>query len=682
MRRRWSGIVLAVLAMVGLTSNAARTPQVARAAATGGYWLVATDGGVFSYGDAGFHGSTGDVRLNQPIVGMTPTSSGKGYWMVASDGGIFSFGDASFFGSTGGIPLNQPIVGMSPTPTGRGYWLVASDGGIFAFGDAPFLGSTGNVKLNKPIVDMAVTPTGKGYWLVASDGGIFAFGDAAFFGSTGDVDLTQRIHAMAANPNGKGYWLVAGDGGVFAFGDAKFYGSGAGATEKRVLDIAPSGTGLGYFMTTSSGEVLNFGDARHFGDVKTTGVKLNNRIAAMAAMSPNSRAILGEDNINLDEDQTVTIDVLGNDKDPDGGVLVLKSVTSPLRGTATITDGKVVYKPNADINGNDFFVYTVVEEGGSMASGRVNLTIAAVDDKPDPEDDEINLLEDGTLRVPVLRNDAGLGDGVALVEVTGQPGNGKATVDGEYIVYQANPDFTGEDRFEYQVTDVDGDSGTGRVKAVVSGGNDMPVAVDDAAAVEFGRTVEIPVQSNDEAADGVKEIRLVDDSGAPIDRASLTTALGGEVRRDKGKIEYKAPTGTSPFEDSFRYVVVDRDGDVSAPATVRVTVGENPAPRLCTGCDPYIVVEQGKTYKVPADQLRKLVESDQDEALEFQPTTGNAQQGDNGSIVYGPAPAQGEDSFTFVAHDGNSASNERTVRVCIKPDADTPPPTGCVPEQQ
>jgi hypothetical protein len=53
--------------------------------------------------------------LNRPIVGMTATASGRGYWLVASDGGIFGFGDARFFGSTGGISLNRPIVGMTAT---------------------------------------------------------------------------------------------------------------------------------------------------------------------------------------------------------------------------------------------------------------------------------------------------------------------------------------------------------------------------------------------------------------------------------------------------------------------------------------------------------------------------------------------------------------------------------------
>jgi hypothetical protein len=43
---------------------------------------------------------------------MAATPDGKGYWLVASDGGIFSYGDATFYGSTGATTLNKPIVGM------------------------------------------------------------------------------------------------------------------------------------------------------------------------------------------------------------------------------------------------------------------------------------------------------------------------------------------------------------------------------------------------------------------------------------------------------------------------------------------------------------------------------------------------------------------------------------------
>jgi hypothetical protein len=90
-----------------------QTPAQARPRRLPAYWLVASDGGIFSFGGAQFYGSTGNIVLNKPIVGMAATKDGGGYWMVASDGGIFSFGDAQFYGSTGNITLNKPIVGMA-----------------------------------------------------------------------------------------------------------------------------------------------------------------------------------------------------------------------------------------------------------------------------------------------------------------------------------------------------------------------------------------------------------------------------------------------------------------------------------------------------------------------------------------------------------------------------------------
>jgi 3D (Asp-Asp-Asp) domain-containing protein len=128
--------------------------------------MVARDGGIFAFGDAQFLGSTGAVRLNQPIVGMAATPTGKGYWLVARDGGIFAFGDATFSGSAGSLRLNEPIVGMASTPTGQGYWLVARDGGIFTYGDASFHGSLVNAVAG-PIVDVEATRTGAGNWVTA-----------------------------------------------------------------------------------------------------------------------------------------------------------------------------------------------------------------------------------------------------------------------------------------------------------------------------------------------------------------------------------------------------------------------------------------------------------------------------------------------------------------------------------
>ena len=193
---------------------------------TAGYWLMASDGGVFS-NNAPFYGSAGAIHLNKPIVGAVATYDGGGYYMVASDGGIFPYGDAYFQGSTGAMTLTKPVVGMALNRQTGGYWLVASDGGIFSY-NTPFYGSTGAMRLNKPIVGMAVDPVTGGYWLVASDGGVFSF-NATFYGSTGNLRLTSPIVSIQATPDGRGYWMTAADGGVFSFGDAHFLGSGVGA---------------------------------------------------------------------------------------------------------------------------------------------------------------------------------------------------------------------------------------------------------------------------------------------------------------------------------------------------------------------------------------------------------------------------------------------------------------------
>jgi hypothetical protein len=143
------------------------------------YWLAAADGGVFSFGSAGFYGSLSGTHLNAPIVGMAAAPGGGGYWLVAADGGVFAFGDAGFYGSMAGKPLNAPVVGITPTAVGTGYTLAAADGGIFAFGDAGFYGSfigsgIGISRSNRDVVAVAAEfdapPTSPGYTVLVNGG--------------------------------------------------------------------------------------------------------------------------------------------------------------------------------------------------------------------------------------------------------------------------------------------------------------------------------------------------------------------------------------------------------------------------------------------------------------------------------------------------------------------------------
>ena len=77
--------------------------------------------------------------------------------MVASDGGVFAFGNAGYIGSVPGQGITSPVplVGISPSPDGQGYWLAASDGSLYSYGDATFLGSLSGLSLAAPVVGLA-----------------------------------------------------------------------------------------------------------------------------------------------------------------------------------------------------------------------------------------------------------------------------------------------------------------------------------------------------------------------------------------------------------------------------------------------------------------------------------------------------------------------------------------------
>jgi hypothetical protein len=254
-----------------------------------GYWLVGSDGGIFSFGQAQFYGSTGSLHLQRPVVGIVPTADHGGYWLDASDGGVFSYGDTQFYGSIPGLglhpagsglanSLNAPIVGMVPSNDDNGYFMVASDGGVFAFGDAHFAGSCPGIG-GCAGAAVAVMPdaSGRGYWLVTSTGNIYTFGDAAYFGAPGQGTVTSAV----ATPDGLGYWILLADGQVFSYGDAVGAGSppaGAFGGLNAATAIFSTSDGAGYWVSSALGSVYNFGDAPNDGGM--AGTHLNGAIIA------------------------------------------------------------------------------------------------------------------------------------------------------------------------------------------------------------------------------------------------------------------------------------------------------------------------------------------------------------------------------------------------------------------
>jgi Glycosyl hydrolases family 43 len=271
-------------------------PSCAPAPTNPGYWQVASDGGIFSFGSAQFYGSTGGRRLNRPIVGMVATPDRRGYWLVASDGGVFAFGDAGFFGSTGALRLNEPIVGMVSTFDGRGYWLIASDGGVFAFGDAHFYGSLGGGSGSaSPVTAMAPGFLGGGYWMVTASGQVFAFGNATNFGSLSSAPGGYRVTGMATTDDSNGYWLASANGNVVPFGDAVNYGSAYSSSSSSsspsssssvplnapVVGMTATSDGAGYWLQGADGGIFSYGDAAFEGSMG--GQRLNAPMVGIAS---------------------------------------------------------------------------------------------------------------------------------------------------------------------------------------------------------------------------------------------------------------------------------------------------------------------------------------------------------------------------------------------------------------
>ena len=75
--------------------------------------------------------------MKRPIVQhMAPSPTGKGYYMLTSDGGVYTWGDARFEGTTSARPIPQPVITIEANPTGSGYWLIGADGAVYPFGGA------------------------------------------------------------------------------------------------------------------------------------------------------------------------------------------------------------------------------------------------------------------------------------------------------------------------------------------------------------------------------------------------------------------------------------------------------------------------------------------------------------------------------------------------------------------
>jgi DNA/RNA endonuclease G (NUC1) len=203
--------------------------------------------------------------------------------------------------------------------------------------------------------------------------------------------------------------------------------------------------------------------------------------------SVNDNPVAGSDSATTDEDNSVVVDVRGNDSDVDGDSITITNVSGASKGTAvSITSGpnagKVLYTPNLNENGADSFTYTLSDGQGGTATGNVAVTINPVNDAPVADAQSVSANEDAPKSITLSGSDVETTAGNLTYTVTTGPSHGTLTGTGANRTYVSNLNYNGPDSFQFTVTDTgDGASAASTsapatVSITVNPANDAPVA--------------------------------------------------------------------------------------------------------------------------------------------------------------------------------------------------------------
>jgi VCBS repeat-containing protein len=405
---------------------------------------------------------------------------------------------------------------------------------------------------------------------------------------------------------------------------------------------------------------------------------------------------LAQIDLVTDEDAALALplaDFEGGFEDLDGRALTSVTITSlPVAGVLTLGGSPVeageqidasvldelAYEPAPEWSGDDSFDWTATNGiVWADAPATVMIHVAALNDLPVAFDDAYALSEDGVLTVDaaggVLANDFdGDGDTVSA-EVLSAPLRGTLVVDADgSLTYTPDADFWGADAFTYLASDAQGQSAPATVVLTVAGVNDVPVAVAETFAVDEDQVLAIDagagVLANDTDGDGdVLTIEIAE-----------PTAHGMLESTPDGAFVY-APDADFYGEDSFSYKVSD-GVVVSALAVATIVVASvNDVP---VACEDFYETDAGQTIEV--DAIAGLLANDSDAdgdalvvAVVSGPSLGELTLNGDGSFTYAADTcAAGIDSFTYVASDSSSDSEEATVEISIAGDVSEPSSTG------
>jgi hypothetical protein len=377
---------------------------------------------------------------------------------------------------------------------------------------------------------------------------------------------------------------------------------------------------------------------------------------------PNKAPVAANDSASTPYGTAATLNVLGNDTDPNGDPLSVQSFTQPTNGTVTQgTDGKLVYTPKAGFTGTDTFTYTVSDGKGGTATGTATVSVGAKPNSaPVAGNDSVTTAYGQAVTPNLLGNDTDAdGDTLSITKFS-QPANGTVTqgTDGK-LTYTPKPGFSGTDTFQYQVSDGKGGTATGTATVTVAGKpNAVPVAGNDAANTAYNTPVSVKVLGNDTDADGdTLSISSFDDK----------SANGGAVTKDaSGNLVYTPKDGFSGT-DTFKYTVSDGKGGTST-ATATVTVAAKPNAAPVANKDS---ANTAYGTAVSVNPLTNDTDADGDtlSVSAFDATSANGgtvSKDASGNLVYTPKTGfSGADTFSYSVSDGKGGTATSTVTVNV-----------------
>ncbi|MEZ4887550.1 MAG: Ig-like domain-containing protein [Chitinophagales bacterium] len=379
-----------------------------------------------------------------------------------------------------------------------------------------------------------------------------------------------------------------------------------------------------------------------------------------------------DDNATTPSNAPITIEVLANDSDPEGGDLTISTISViPSNGTVTIDGDVVNYSPNTGFTGTDSFEYVVCDTEGACDTALVTVTVTGVSENQPPiaVDDNATAAVNTPIGIPILANDSDPnGDPLTITTISANPSNGTVTIDNGTVVYIPNTDFIGIDNFEYTVCDPLGlcDVAVVTVTVIDAGDNQPPIAVDDAIVTQINQLIGIGVLGNDSDPDG-DNLTITSISSNP---SNGTVQIVGF---NSSSINY-TPNNNFVGTDTFEYVVCDPLGFCDT-AQVVVTV-INPG-----GNQPPIAIDDNATTGVNSPVSIDVVANDVDpdgDDLTLSTISSNPSNGtvtiNNGTVVYTPnTDFIGTDSFEYTVCDPFGLCDVGLVVVVVNADGNQAP---------